>query len=296
MSSTDKKISDFFDDDFEVTYEEDPGVSLDMASGDTRRIDPVSDETVVMTDRTYHDLYGKNSRQFDEFEDDLEDDEDDYTDDYEDDHGYDRRRRRSSRYDDEDEYDYYGDRDDRSSRSIRRKKRSRGGVPLAAPIKKGGKALSRITGALLRQLSVILILATMIYVTYTFWRASAPYGDIEESVRNRDITQTLAAYLCIVAVFLLFELISLLWTMTRVRMRNGVESWKEDTGRGFLSFIAVFVSSYMCFLFSRFLPDTPEVIYGAKGALEVYGSMHNVLLGLCAAGAVSCLIRRYYRP
>lgn len=286
MSSTDKKISDIFDDDFEVTYEEDPGLSLDMASGDTRRIDSVSDETVVMSDRTYRDLYGKNSRQFDEYEEDFEDDED------EDDYIDDRKRRRSSRYDD----DYDDDYDDRRSRGGRRKKRSRGGVPLAAPIQKGGKVLSRITGALLRQLSVILILATMIYVTYTFWRASAPYGDIEEALRQQSITQTLAAYLCVVAVFLLFELISLLWTMTRVRMRNGVESWKEDTGRGFLSFIIVFVSSYICFLFSRFLPDSPEVIYGIKGALEVYGSMHNVLLGLCAAGAISCLIRRYYRP
>lgn len=286
MSSTDKKISDIFDDDFEVTYEEDPGLSLDMASGDTRRIDSVSDETVVMSDRTYRDLYGKNSRQFDEYEEDFEDDED------EDDYIDDRKRRRSSGYDD----DYDDDYDDRRSRGGRRKKRSRGGVPLAAPIQKGGKVLSRITGALLRQLSVILILATMIYVTYTFWRASAPYGDIEEALRQQSITQTLAAYLCVVAVFLLFELISLLWTMTRVRVRNGVESWKEDTGRGFLSFIIVFVSSYICFLFSRFLPDSPEVIYGIKGALEVYGSMHNVLLGLCAAGAISCLIRRYYRP
>ena len=52
MSSSDKKISDIFDDDFEVTYEEDPGVSLDVPSGETRRIDPVrSDETVVMSDR-----------------------------------------------------------------------------------------------------------------------------------------------------------------------------------------------------------------------------------------------------
>ena len=277
MSSSDKKISDIFDDDFEVTYEEDPGVSLDVPSGETRRIDPVrSDETVVMSDRTYRDLYGNGTarRRFDDYEDnfdeDYEDDENDYEDDYEDD-----RRSRGS--------------------SGRRQRRSRGGVPLAAPIQKGGKALSKITGALLRQLSIILILATMIYVTYTFWRASAPYGDIEESIQQRSITQTLAAYLCVVAVFLLFELFSMLWAMTRVRVRNGVESWKEDTGRGFLSFIIVFVSSYTCFLFSRFLPDSPEVIYGAKGALEVYGSMHNVLLGLCAAGAVSCLIRRYYR-
>ena len=285
MSSADKKISDIFDDDFEVTYEEDPGINLDMLSGDTRRITNIrTDDTVVISDNTGRDPYGRSSRSFsgEEYEDDFEDDYEDEDEDYE----YDRKRRRSSDYDDDD-YDR------RNSRG-RRKRRSRGGVPLAAPIQKGGKVLSKITGALLRQLSLILILSTMIYVTYTFWRASAPYGDIAESLQQRSITQTLAAYLCVVAAFLLFELISMLWTMTRVRVRSGAESWKEDTGRGFLSFIIVFVSSYMCFLFSRLLPDSPEIIYGVKGALEVYGSMHNVLLGLCAAGAVSCLIRRYY--
>ncbi len=285
MSSADKKISDIFDDDFEVTYEEDPGINLDMLSGDTRRINNIrTDDTVVISDKTGRDLYDRSSRSFsgEEYEDDFEDDYEDEDEDYE----YDRRRRRSSNYDDD---DY-----DRRNSHGRRKRRSRGGVPLAAPIQKGGKVLSKITGALLRQLSLILILATMIYVTYTFWRASAPYGDIAESLQQRSITQTLAAYLCVVAAFLLFELISMLWTMTRVRVRSGAESWKEDTGRGFLSFIIVFVSSYMCFLFSRLLPDSPEIIYGVKGALEVYGSMHNVLLGLCAAGAVSCLIRRYY--
>lgn len=285
MSSADKKISDIFDDDFEVTYEEDPGINLDMLSGDTRRINNIrTDDTVVISDKTGRDLYDRSSRSFsgEEYEDDFEDDYEDEDEDYE----YDRRRRRSSDYDDD---DY-----DRRNSHGRRKRRSRGGVPLAAPIQKGGKVLSKITGALLRQLSLILIFATMIYVTYTFWRASAPYGDIAESLQQRSITQTLAAYLCVVAAFLLFELISMLWTMTRVRVRSGAELWKEDTGRGFLSFIIVFVSSYMCFLFSRLLPDSPEIIYGVKGALEVYGSMHNVLLGLCAAGAVSCLIRRYY--
>lgn len=285
MSSADKKISDIFDDDFEVTYEEDPGINLDMLSGDTRRINNIRTyDTVVISDKTGRDLYDRSSRSFsgEEYEDDFEDDYEDEDEDYE----YDRRRRRSSDYDDD---DY-----DRRNSHGRRKRRSRGGVPLAAPIQKGGKVLSKITGALLRQLSLILIFATMIYVTYTFWRASAPYGDIAESLQQRSITQTLAAYLCVVAAFLLFELISMLWTMTRVRVRSGAESWKEDTGRGFLSFIIVFVSSYMCFLFSRLLPDSPEIIYGVKGALEVYGSMHNVLLGLCAAGAVSCLIRRYY--
>lgn len=44
---------------------------------------------------------------------------------------------------------------------------------------------------------------------------------------------------------------------------------------------------------NRFLPETPDIIYGLKGGLEVYGSMHNVLFGLCAAGIISCLIRKY---
>ena len=95
------------------------------------------------------------------------------------------------------------------------------------------------------------------------------------------------------SLFLFFEFISLLWSMTRVRVRDGVSSWREDTGRGLWSFILVFAVSYAAFLFSPLLPDSPEVIYGVKGALDVYGSLHNVLFGLCAAGVISCLIRKY---
>ena len=96
------------------------------------------------------------------------------------------------------------------------------------------------------------------------------------------------------AIFLLFEFISLLWSMTKVRVRDGGDTWKEDTGRGLFSFLLVFLSSYLSFLLYRLLPESPEFLYGLKGALEVYGSMHNALFGLCAAGVVSCLIRRYF--
>lgn len=266
-----KEFSDLFDENFEVTYEEDPGVTLDISQ-----------------DRNHSRKPSSRNRRRDVFEeaDDYENDYDnDDSDDYDD--AYDG----PDDYDDAyDSRDY--DRDNARGRS-RRSSRSRGGVPLAAPIKKGGKALSRITGILLRQLSAILIIATSIYVTYNFWRASTPYGDIIEAIEQREISQTLAAYFSVAAIFLLYEFISLLWTMTSVRVRNGRETWKEDTGRGFLSFILVFVSSYMSFLLSRFLPESPEIVYGVKGALDVYGSLHNVLLGLCVAGAVSCLVRRY---
>ena len=43
---------------------------------------------------------------------------------------------------------------------------------------------------------------------------------------------TLLVYMCAALLFLLFELISLLWSMTRTRVRDGLDTWKEDTGRG----------------------------------------------------------------
>lgn len=198
--------------------------------------------------------------------------------------------------DDMDEDDRYEDRkhdmyaeDPRPSR-----RRSGRGVPLAAPIRKGGRVLSRAASALVRCLTAVLILAAAAYVTYTFWRASTPYGDIIESIRTRKISMTLAAYVCIALIFLLFEFIALLWSMTKVRVRDDSGIWKEDAGRGLFSFVLVFATSYLAFLLYRFLPETPELLYGLKGALEVYGSMHNVLFGLCAAGVISCLVRKYF--
>ena len=273
-SMSDKKeFSDIFDDDFEVTYEDDSGITLDItdASRTYKRGKP-SEMTGSDFDTDYDDDY-------------YEDDIDDYYDE-DDSHKstYDERRHRKNDR---------SDREPSSGRSSSRRKKSRG-VPLAAPIRKGGRTLSRLAAALVRSLTAILILAIMIYVGWTFWRASTPYGDIMEMIQTRKPTITLASYLCVAVLFILFELISLLWSMTRVRVRNGIDSWKEDTGRGMFSFIIVFVTSYLAFLLIPLIPEAPEAVYGLKGALDVYGSMHNVLFGLCAAGVVSCIVRKYF--
>lgn len=254
-----KELDDIFDDDFEVTYEEDPVYDENDSEGNYFEKEYADDE--------YPDEGAEN-----EYDKDIYNSS-----------GKKRKKRHSS--EEEPEYET-GKRSDPRSRK-------RSGVPLAAPIKKGGKALSRLTGFLLQQLSVLLILATTIFVLYNFWRASAPYGDIQESIQKKSISQTLAAYLCIAAIFLFFEFISLIWTMTRVHVRENGRTIKEDTGRGLFSFLLIFITSYLCFLFSHFLPNSPEIIYGIKGAFDVYGSLHNALLGLCAAGVISCLIRRH---
>lgn len=282
-------FSDIFDDDFEVTYEEDPEINF-QSSGNTKPINRQSSgsDTMELDDDNFEEVLP-------EYEDDYDDEYEDY-DNYENEDDYnsrDSRRSKSDPYNSRNSRrkDPYDDRD--YDRRSSRRKRSGGGVKLAAPIKKGGRALSKLTSALLQQLSVVLILVTTIFVLYNFYRASTPYGDIPEAIQKQKISQTLAAYLCVAAIFLFFEFISLLWTMTRVRVRNGIDTWREDTGRGLWSFILVFAVSYLSFLFSPMLPDSPEVVYGVKGALDVYGSLHNVLFGLCAAGVISCLIRKY---
>ena len=247
-------FSDLFDDDFEVTYDD-----------GWEDADPGPDITYSRDTGT-------------PFDDEPDDGPT---------HDMDVRRVRRS-YD----ADSGGSYESEGARPSRR--RSRRGVPLAAPIRRGGRVLSRAAASLVRCLTAVLILTTTVYVTYTFWRASTPYGDIADSIRTRNISLTLAAYLCVAAIFLLFEFIALLWSMTRVRVRDESGSWKEDTGRGLSSFLWVFATSYAAFLLYRFLPESPEILYGLRVALEVYGSMHNVLFGLCAAGVVSCLVRKYF--
>ena len=135
-------FSDIFDDDFEVTYEEDPEINFHTSEDTEQRNRPGSStETIVMNPDDYRDaLNDSDDSQFEEvlpeYDDDYEDDDADYEDDYyEDDYNTsDRRSNRNDPYNDP-----YNDRgyDRRSSG----RKRSGGGVKLAAPIKKGGKAL-----------------------------------------------------------------------------------------------------------------------------------------------------------
>lgn len=232
------EFSDFFDDDFEVTYEE-----------DAYRID--KDEAVS--------------------------------------HMHRNNKYRAA----DDNGEWNTETGNVRQRNVSSKRRSRG-VHLAAPIRKGGRTLSRLASTLVRSMTAVLILAITAYVMWTFWRASTPYGDIMEALDTMKPSLTLLVYMCSALLFLLFELISLLWSMTRTRVRNGMETWKEDTGRGLSSFVIVFALSYLAFLFSPLLPDAPEAVFGLKGALEVYGSMHNVLFGLCAAGVISCIVRKYF--
>ena len=231
------EFEELFDDDFEVTYE----------------------EYVPNEYRSSNDIYNDYDDDDDYYDDDY------YDDDYEDEY-----------YESDDENSDY-DHTDPDDRTKKKKRRKNSKIPLAAPIRKGGRILSNISASLIRSLTALLILAVMIFASWTFLRASAPYGDIMEAVNTKTVPLSLAAYLSVALIFLLSEFIALLWSMTKVRVRDQWGVHKEDTGRGLNSFLLVFLTSYAAFWINRFLPETPDIIYGLKGGLEVYGSMHNVL-------------------
>ncbi len=66
-----------------------------------------------------------------------------------------------------------------------------------------------------------------------------------------------------------------------------------DKGRGLFSFIFI-GRNYLAWMLNPLVPGGPEPLQGVKSALIVYGSLHTALIGLCIAGVISCLIRKFF--
>ena len=122
--------------------------------------------------------------------------------------------------------------------------------PVKTTAKYGGKAIYKTASIIIRFVSLLLIAGTAAFLAYNFWRGSAPYGDPVTAVEEKNYC--LAAYAGVAGFFLLFECISFLWAMTRVRVRDGRKTYKEDTGRGLFSF-----NFYLCVLLCILL-DQPD--------------------------------------
>lgn len=287
MSKT-RNTASLFDEDFEVTYEEEVPFTYTF---DTKPESPsVLDETVLIDSASYKARVSPRKKstsqedgsyRFSSYENEYDDDSDDsqYKDN-ESNQGYD------------DDYEY--DRDSRSRRRIPASSAPRVSFrPKRAP-KYGTKSIYRAARSVVRIVSLLITAGTLGILAYNFWRGAAPYGDPQTILAEKNYT--LLSYAAIAAIFLLFEVIAFFWSMTKMRIREGRTVYKEDTGRGLFSFIFIYISSYLSFLLCSFLPETLgsyAVLNGIKGALDVYGSLHNVLLGLCLAGVISCLIRRH---
>lgn len=286
----------FFNQDFEVTYEDDPifhyeeepltkrefqtvdlkSQSKPRASGKKKKkiqMPLQGDETILMDPITNGSVSPQSGRKNHQWEEEP-----------------DRRKNPSrSKRPTSDSDDYEDERPRREKSSSKRKSDLLS--PVKTTAKYGGKAIYKTASIIIRFVSLLLIAGTAAFLAYNFWRGSAPYGDPVTAVEEKNYC--LAAYAGVAGFFLLFECISFLWAMTRVRVRDGRKTYKEDTGRGLFSFIFIYVCSYASFWINQIIPQSPDVLKGIRGALDVFGSMHNALLGLCLAGVISCLVRKY---
>ena len=203
----------------------------------------------------------------------------------------------SNRYDDDMDYDDDDDYDFPKSR-----RRKSGPTRLAAPLQKGGNALYKVSKTFIRNLTILLILIIIAILAYNFYVGSAPYGDLENLLESQAFSPTFLAYAAVAAIVIFCEIIALFRSMTKERIRDEYGVHWEDVGRGRNSFIILYICSYAAFLFGDFIPENIEILpacieilKGIKGALAVFGSLHNQLFGLCVAGVVSCIISKYRR-
>lgn len=306
MSLNNKKktptTSDVFDDDFEVIYEGDlPDISIDDDDDDDYR-DVLSglsdiDHTDYIRKNDYDrltkklkDKNRKNSRKSrnqkgkDNFFDTSYYDED-FLDELDD-----------ELYDDDiamdDDYD-----DSRNGRKKEKNRRKKRGVkipnvakPVAKTAKTGGKILFKFINFLLR-MGTLLLIAWIIYLLgLHFLTNIGPFGNIISRLTAAD--QELIAYLAVAGVLLLYEIIIFFCVLGGSR-KQGRDGNTIDNGRGLTSFIIIAAGSYLSAVFASLIPQIPAALQGIQSALTVYGSLKNTLLPICAAGVVSCIIRKF---
>ena len=273
-----ENTADFFNDDFEVVYQEEEYSNfLRNELNDESTDDPYDSEYenerygTEYSNRRHDTDYGGRSRR----------------------RSYDRRsydRYEDIDYDDED-YNYDYDYDDN--------RRSRYKKQLLSPdlISPASKTAATSIRFIYRLISLLLRSATLILIgviTYTlavnFWENHREYGDIIHAVLDKNYI--LAAYAAVAAFLLLFQLFSLLFVLATSR-RTDYRGRKVDTGSGLFSFVFIYAGSYLAFFFHSLVPVSPSPLLGIQGALKVYGSMRSVLLPLCIAGIISCLVRKF---
>ena len=265
------EFDNYFDDDFEVVYEEleDLGSYLSEDSSDNN--DDYDDYDDYDGDTDYYDDYDY-------------DDDDDYDDDY-DDYDYNNNGRDSKKK-------KRNDKQDPDSKKSKKKKR-RGlpnvGKPVANIAKTGINATKKLVGTILRAATLILIAIIILLLLKTFLTHAGTYGKILLLGQTKDAT--LIAYLAVGGVLIGYELLNFFWAASRTRARSRSNN-RLDTGRGLLSFVIIYAGSYLAAMFSHLIPSSPSWLTGVQGGLSIYGGLKATLLPLCIAGVVSCVVRK----
>lgn len=141
----------------------------------------------------------------------------------------------------------------------------------------------RSVGSYLLQAATLLLIAGIAgLLAISFWNHKASYSDIASSVAGHNYI--LGAYYGISLFLLLIEWIAFLHVLL-----NG----NTAKSHGMLSFLSIYLGSLLSRRFAGRIPSSPAVLQGIREALTVYGTLSRMLLLLCSAGVIICLIRRF---
>ena len=179
---------------------------------------------------------------------------------------------------------------ERRREKAQEKKKRRMPNLLSPAAKTGARAALQVANMLLRCATLILILLIMWLLARNFWDNHSALGNIARMVSEKNYV--LGGYTGVALFLLLFELITFLIVLFG-KKRSSRNGRLLDTGRGLLSFIIIYIGSYLSALLYTLVPASPEALQGVQAALLVYGSLQSALLPLCTAGVVSCLVRRF---
>lgn len=265
------EFDNYFDDDFEVVYE-------DLDELGSYLSEDSSDNNVDYDD---YDGYDGDTDYYDDYDDD--DYDNDYDDDYDDDYnsnGRDSKKKKRNNKQDPD-----------SQKSKKKKHRSlpNVGKPVANIAKTGINATKKLVGTVLRAATLILIAIIILLLLKTFLTHAGTYGKILLLGQTKDAT--LIAYLAVGGVLIGYELLNFFWAASRTRARSRNNN-RLDTGRGLVSFVVIYAGACLGAMFSHLIPASPSWLTGVQGAISLYGSLKSTLLPLCAAGVISCIVRK----
>lgn len=272
-----KNPPSLFDDDFEVTYEEEVPFSYSFDTNDQIDSVPTSKDSftdrTVVSKRTHKDNFKEEGFKRTDFKNEEENYEENENEDYEE--------------------NYSNNDPNEIKESANKSSTQHHTYSNKRSAKYGTKGIYQFARFVVRTISILITAGTLGVIAYNFWRGSAPYGDPQTLLSEKNIT--LASYTAIAALFMLYELAAFFWSLTKVKVRDGRNVYREDRGRGLFSFVFIYSASYLSFLLTSLLPEnfgSYALFNGVRGALEVFGSLHNTLLGLCLAGVVFCLVRK----
>ncbi len=155
------------------------------------------------------------------------------------------------------------------------------------------KGSARLSGTVARSgfrlVTLALILLTMALLSFHFWKNYSALGSLRSMLSERNYS--LAAYLCVGILLILFEVAALLRAATSKKIRDGKRIFTYDTGRGMFSFPIIYIGSCLALRFCEHIPMLHPSLSGVQSALRVYGSLSQTLLAIGCLGVVSCLLR-----